>query len=45
MGLVSLFSSCVDGDYYDLYEDEELLSPRNKRGKDVHGSMSDLSKR
>lgn len=43
MGLVSLFSSCVDGDYYDLYEDEELLSPRNKRGKDVHGSMIDLS--
>lgn len=43
MGLVSLFTSCVDGDYYDLYDDEELLSPRNKRGKDVHGSMIDLS--
>lgn len=36
MGLVSLFTSCVDGDYYDLYdEEEELLSPRSKKGKDV----------
>lgn len=35
MGSISLFTSCVDGDYYDLYEDEgEFLSPRNKKGKD-----------
>ena len=36
MGLVSLFTSCVDGDYYDLYDDEEeILSPRSKKGKDT----------
>ena len=40
MGLVSLFTSCVDGDYYDLYEDEEeFLSPRSKKGKDIPGDM------
>lgn len=34
MGLVSLFTSCVDVDYYDLYEDEEdSFIPRNKKGK------------
>lgn len=35
MGLVSLLTSCVDGDYYDLYEDEEIFLPRAKKGKDV----------
>ena len=40
MGLVSFFSSCVDVDYYDLYEDEEeILSPRSKRGKDISGDI------
>lgn len=34
MGSISLFTSCVDGDYYDLYEDEESFIPRNKKGKD-----------
>lgn len=35
LGLVPLLTSCVDGDYYDLFEDdEELLLPRNKKGKD-----------
>ena len=34
MGLVSLFTSCVDVDCYDLYEDEEdSFIPRNKKGK------------
>lgn len=36
VGLLSFFTSCVDGDYYELYEDEEeLLLPRDKKGKDV----------
>ena len=39
MGLVSLFTSCVDGDYYDLYDDEEILSPRSKKGKDIPGPV------
>ena len=41
MGLVSLFSSCVDGEYYDLYEDEEeFLSPLSKKGKgDLPGDI------
>ena len=39
LGLGSLFTSCVDVDYYDLYDDEEeILSPRSKRGKDTFGS-------
>ena len=37
MGSISLFTSCVDGDYYDLYDEEEILSPRNKKSKDVGG--------
>lgn len=41
MGLVSLFTSCVDGDYYDLYDDEEeISSPRSKKGKDAPGDVS-----
>ena len=41
MGLVSIFTSCVDGDYYDFYDDEEeLLSPRSKKGKDAPGDVS-----
>lgn len=40
IGLVSLFTLCVDVDYYDLYEDEEeILSPLSKRGKDSFGSQ------
>ena len=36
LGLGSLFTSCVDVDYYDLYDDEEeILSPRSKKGKEV----------
>lgn len=39
MGCLSLFTSCVDGDYYDLYDDEgEYISPRNKKGKDSPGA-------
>ena len=42
MGSISLFTSCVDADYYDLYEDEEeILSPRSKKGKDIPGNLSD----
>ena len=42
MGSISLFTSCVDADYYDLYEDEEeILSPRSKKGKDMPGDLSD----
>lgn len=44
MGLVSLFSSCVDGDYYDFYDDEEILSPRSKKGKDMPGDLSNYPK-
>lgn len=35
IGSISLFTSCVDVDYYDLYDDEEFVSPRTKKGKDV----------
>ena len=38
MGAITLFTSCVDGDYYDLYEDEESFIPRNKKGKDNYDS-------
>lgn len=35
MGCLSFFTSCVDGDYYDLYEDEGVpILPRNKKGKE-----------
>ena len=40
MGLVSIFTSCVDGDYYDFYDDEEeLLSPRSKKGKEIPSDL------
>lgn len=36
MSSISLFTSCVDVDYYDLYDDEEeFFSPRSKKGKDM----------
>lgn len=38
MVLLSFFTSCVDGDYYDLYEDGEgIFTPRNKKGKESFG--------
>lgn len=38
MGFVSLFTSCVEGDLYDLYDDgTEFMSPRNKKNKDYGG--------
>ena len=41
MGLLSFFTSCVDGDCYDLYDDgEEIFSPRNKKGKDTFGNIN-----
>lgn len=40
MGLVSVFTSCVDVDYYDLYDDEEFVTPRTKKGKDVTPDFS-----
>lgn len=36
MGIMSLLTSCVDGDYYEIYENEdESFMVRNKKGKEV----------